>query len=155
MVLDTFFNFIFSFAIKLGAPWSIIIISLILTALMTVAQKYLTNQTEMKHLREELKHLQKEMKSNTNNPDKLPDIQKRSLESNMKYMKLSFRPIIFTSIPIIIIFNWIRTLYPADLDLITFPFPIPLFGIGLGWLGTYILSSIIFSIIIRKIFKIY
>ena len=155
MVLDNFFNFIFSFAINLGAPWSIIIISFIITLIMSLVTKYLTDQTEMKHLKEELQHLQKEIKSNQDNPSKAQEIQKRLIDTNMKYMKQSFKPMLYTFLPIIIFFGWLKSIYPADVDLINWGFNIPLFGIGLGWLGTYIISSIIFSLIIRKLFKIH
>jgi uncharacterized membrane protein (DUF106 family) len=154
MVLDNFFNFIFSFAIKLGAPWSIIIISFVITLIMSLATKYLTDQTEMKSLKEELQHLQKEIKSNQDNPSKAQEIQKRLIDTNMKYMKQSFKPMLYTFLPIIIFFGWLKSLYPTG-DIINFGFNIPLFGMGLGWLGTYIISSIIFSLIIRKLFKIH
>ena len=66
MVLDGFFNFIFGFAINLGPPWSIVIIAFILTLLITLAYKYLTDQDKMKELKTQLKSVQKEIKDNKN-----------------------------------------------------------------------------------------
>jgi len=155
MVLDGIFNFIFWFAIKLGEPWDIIIIALILTFLITLAYKYLTDQEAMKSLKSKLKDIQKEIKENKDQPDKIMGLQKTLMETNLKYMKHSLKPMLFTFLPIIIIFNWIRTLHPQTQILINLPIKLPLIGSGLGWLGTYIISSIIFSMIIRKVFKIH
>lgn len=41
------------------------------------------------------------------------------------------------------------------LKVIKFPFPLPLFGEYFGWLGTYIVFAIIFSMVLRKVLKVH
>ncbi len=41
------------------------------------------------------------------------------------------------------------------LKIIKFPFPLPLFGAYFGWLGTYIVFAIAFSMILRKLLKVH
>jgi len=88
--------------------WSILILSLILSFLISIIYKYTTNQSLMKDLKTEIKELQKEMKQLRDQPQKMMLVQKKAMETNMKYMMHSFRPMIFTFIPIIIIFGWMN-----------------------------------------------
>ena len=64
------------------------------------------------------------------------------MEKNIKYMTKSFKPMLITFIPLIIMLGWLKTTYQT----ITLP---------LGWIWIYIISSLIFSIILRKLLKIH
>lgn len=145
-MLDSFFNFIFGPLINWHPLGALALISFILTALITVAYKYLTDQELMKSLKAELKQLQTEMKEAKNDTQKLMQLQKQSLEKNMKYMTQSFKPTLFTLIPILIIFTWIRKSYTGlELNFI---------GIH-SWIWIYILFSIAFSIVLRKLLRVH
>lgn len=156
MVLDSFFNSIFGPLINaVGSRWSLVIISFILTLLITLAYKLLTKQELMKALKAELKTLQQELKKVKDHPEKFTRVNKQLMEKNLQYFKQSLRPMIITFIPIIIVFGWMRKTYLPAGDLFTWGFSIPFFGTGFGWLMTYIVTSIIFSIIIRKLLKVH
>lgn len=154
-MFDPFFNFIFGWAINLGSPLNIIMMSFILTFIITIMYKLLTDQILLKELKTQVKNHQKEMKNHKDDHQKMMEIQKQAMSLNMKYMKHSMKPMLFTFIPIILIFGWLRN-HPVigDADILSWGFNIPLFGTGLGWLGTYIIFSIIFSMIIRKVLKV-
>ncbi len=155
-MFDSFFNLIFGWAINLGSPWNILMMSLILTSLITIMYKLLTDQILLKELKTQVKNHQKEMKNHKDDHQKMMEIQKQTMSLNMKYMKHSMKPMLFTFIPIILIFGWLRNHQAiGKIDILSWGFHIPLFGTGLGWLGTYIISSIIFSMIIRRVLKVY
>lgn len=132
-------------------PYGLLAISFMITGLITLAYKFMTDQELMKSLKEELKEIQKELKKLKDNPEKMMEVQKKAMEKNMKYMMHSMKPTLITFIPIIIIFGWLRNYYmqlgnPVILDL----------GfVGLTWIWTYILFSIIISISLRKVLKIH
>ena len=155
-MFDNFFNLIFGWAISLGSPWNILIMSFILTLLITVIYKFATDQILLRELKTQVKGYQKEMKNHRDNPQKMMEMQKQAMGLNVKYMKHSMKPMLYTFIPIILIFGWLKN-NPTigGTDIITWGFHLPLFGTGLGWLGTYIISSIAFSMILRKIMKVY
>ncbi len=155
MVFDNFFNFIFGPILKLGAAWSVIIISFILSCLILLFYKLFTDQKLMKSLKEEIKAIQEEAKKFREDPAKSLEISKKAMEKNMILMRHSMRPTLYTFVPLIIIFSWLRNSFKGMGDVVTWGFSIPLFGIGLGWLGLYIISSIIFSVVLRKLLKIY
>lgn len=239
---------IFDPLLKLPILWVVVIMALIITLIITLIYKFTTNQDLMKQLKDEMKELQREMRELKSNPQKMMEVQKKAMQTNMKYMSHSMRSMLFTFIPIILIFGWMNShlayepilagqefttsvlfydnvkgnvelvvpegisvngelnktiekevkwilkgnegeylleykvdgkSYTNDL-LITrennYAKPIQiindktvkqisidnkkmkvlnLFGWKLGWLGSYIILSIIFSMILRKIFKVY
>ena len=155
MVFEKTLNFLFGWAINLGSPWNIIVISFILTLIVDLSMKFLSNQKAMKFLKEEAESIRKEITNFKHDPQKMMELQKKQVESSMKYMKHSLTPTAFTLLPLLVIFNWLRNTFPSGETLINLPFAIPLIGSGLGWLGTYIISSIIFNLILRKLLKLH
>ena len=95
--------------LNLHPALSILIISLLLSLVVTLALKFLTNQTLMKDMRNELKDLQKEMRELKNNPKKMAQINTRFMETNMKYMSHSMKPTLYTFIPILLVFGWLNS----------------------------------------------
>lgn len=146
MVFDSFFNAIFGSLISWNPLIALIIISFILTLLITIAYKYLTDQEVMKSLKLEIKEFQKQIKESKNDTAKMMELNKRSMEKNMQYMMKSFKPTLITLIPIIIIFNWIRNAYNGlELNFL---------GIN-SWIWIYIIFSIVFSIGLRKLMRVH
>lgn len=71
----------------------------------------------------------------------------------MKMMSYSIIPQILIIIPIIIFFRWLGLIFAyITPDKIT---PIYLFGWRPGWLAVYIITGIIWGIIVRKLIKVY
>ena len=68
----------------------------------------MTDQKLMKTLKQEMKDFQKEMKNLKDNPSEFMKVQKRAMETNMKYMMHSMIPTLITLIPIILIFGWLN-----------------------------------------------
>jgi len=109
----------------------------------------LKKEQELRHKRnvisEEINQLQKDMKLLKDNPQKMMDKQKELMSKNFKMMKHNIKPMLFTFIPLIIIFGWLRTVYT----------PLGKIILGLSWFWVYLISAIVFSMIIRKLLKIY
>ncbi len=135
---------------------SMMLFSVVLTFLLTLAYKKLTNPRRMNELKERQKKLREEMKASKNEPEKLERLQKEMLDVSMENMRLSFKPMLITFIPLILIFYGLRVLY-MDMagigNIISWGTKLPIIGDGAGWLLCYIIFSFIFSIIFRKIFK--
>ncbi len=239
--LNSFLDFIFSPLLYLGTFWTVLIISLLLSVIITVIYKYTTDQNLMKQLKDEIKELQKESKELQNHPEKFKEVQSKMMKTNMKVMSESLKPMLYYFLPIIFIFGWMSAnlyfqplaaneefsvdIYAKNVSLtnyegltlienkiigvngeeaVRFSFkgdygeylvlfnangkevkkmilidkkkyntpeekidevkittnnkPIILLNLGfieLGWLGVYIISSVIFSALLRKIMKVY
>ncbi len=108
MVFETLLNPVFGPLVKLPPILGIFIIALIVSLIVTVVYKYMTDQAMMKDLKTRQKEMQKKMKAAKGDPQKAMQLQKQAMEVNMQYMKQSFKPTLITFLPIIIIFGWLN-----------------------------------------------
>ncbi len=105
-LLDPIFNPIFGPFLSWNPALGVVIIAAIITVIITLAYKFLTDQEKMKHLKGRQKGFQTEMKAHKDNHEKLMSIQKDAMKVNMEYMKHSLKPTLFTMLPILLIFGW-------------------------------------------------
>ncbi len=137
--------------------FSIIIFSFVITFILTFVYKKLIPKVKMDELKAKQKELREKMKENKDNPEKMSEIQKEMMEASMKSMKMTFKPMLITFIPLILIFYGLRVLYmdAAKIgNIISWGKSIWIVGDGAGWLLCYIFFSFVFSLILRKLFKI-
>jgi uncharacterized membrane protein (DUF106 family) len=118
---------------------SLMLVSLVVTFVSSLAQKWLTNQEHLRNLKKRQKEIQQELK-NCKDECHLKELNSEILSITGVMMKSSMRPVLVTAIPFLILFYFLRTEYVALL--------------GNWWIAYYIISSIVFSLIIRKILDI-
>jgi uncharacterized membrane protein (DUF106 family) len=106
--LNPFFDVVFGWLLVIPPFWSIMLLSLLVSLIIVVITKFTTDQDLMKRLKGESKELQKQMKTLKDHPEKLMAVQKQQMEMSMKMMRQSFRPMIWTLIPILLIFGWMQ-----------------------------------------------
>lgn len=106
---NSFLDPVLGWILYLDPALGILIISLLVSVIINLSIKFLTNQSLMRELKDEMKELQKQMKSLKNNPNKLSKANSRFMETNMKYMSHSMRPTLFTFLPIIVVFGWLNS----------------------------------------------
>lgn len=149
MVVKEIFDFLFGWAVAISPLLGIIFISFILSLLSSIAWKYLTDQDLLKSIRENSSKLREEMKKHKDDPKKLSEINskmgKESLETMKIQYKQSIKPMIATLIPFALAFVWIRNTYQPFGDIF----------LGMGAIWTYIVFSMVFSMILRKAMKVY
>jgi uncharacterized membrane protein (DUF106 family) len=146
-MLDGFFDILFRWALNVSPVFGIFVVSLILTLLITIIYKYVTNQEEMKQLKTEIKELQKKMKEHKEDPKKAMEVQKEAMSKNMSYMMKSLKPTLITFLPLILVFSWLRNAYEGmDLNFL---------GFINSWIWVYIIFSIVLSMMLRKALKVY
>ena len=136
---------------------SIITFSFIITLILTFAYKKFIPKEKMDSLKEKQKELREKLKENRDNPEKIQEIQKEMMDASMKSMKLTFKPMLITFIPLILIFYGLKMLYMNKAqvgNIIAWGKTLPIVGTGAGWFLCYIVFSFIFSLILRKLFKI-
>ena len=120
-----------------NARISIVILSFLVTLFITIVTYYMTDRERMKELKEKQKRLRAEIKNHRDNPQKMMELNKQMMEDMPEQLKHSFKPMMITMIPILIIFAWLRSTFVLT-------------AIAKTWFWWYIGSSIIFSISLRK-----
>lgn len=139
-VLDPSAGRLLAWNITLG----MIIFTAILSLFLTMMQKYTTDQATLREIKKEQKLLQEEMKQYKDDPAKVLELQKKQFAIIPKTMEITMRPIMYTSIPIILLFRWFGDYF------ITNPGKV----LGMHWLLAYIIFSMVFTTIFRKVFKV-
>ena len=147
MVLENLFDSAFGSFVSSAPLTFLLVTSFVISLIVTVAYKYFTNQEMMKALKEDITRIQKELKNSKDNQARMMELNKEVLDKNMKYMMHGFIPSLITLVPLLIIFGWLRNAY-KDTSL-------NFLGFIDSWLWVYILVSIVASILIRKMLKVY
>ncbi len=145
MVFDGLFDALFGWAIAIDPLFGVVFVAFVLTLLITLAYKHFTDQHLLQSIKERTKKMQKEMKGLSGDMEALKKKQSEMMELQMKMMMQTLKPMLITMLPIILVFAWLRTAYEGVGDI---------FWI-FGWLGSYIIFSIVFSIVLRKLLKVH
>lgn len=106
--LDPVLNTVLGPLLSMDPTYAVALIAFLMTLLLTLAYKFLTDQDLMKDLKAQIKGFQEQMKTLKEHPEKMMKVQKQAMELNMKYMMHSMKPTLFTFIPIILIFGWLN-----------------------------------------------
>ena len=136
MVLETIENLIIA-----NPKPSIIVIALLVAVFINIVNYFVMDKNRMKELKEVQKACQIKLKDNKGDSKILSEVNKQMLECSAEMMKHSFKPMLITFIPIIIVFAFIRNVYAAT-------------ELAKNWIWWYLGASIIFSMILRKVFKL-
>ncbi|VVB76586.1 Uncharacterised protein [Candidatus Tiddalikarchaeum anstoanum] len=139
-------------------PWLTPLIFTALIALLTsilsqLAFAFFTDKTFMKTGQEEMKKLQQELLKMKVDEQGYSEKQNKLLDLNMSIMTHTMKPTMVTMIPFLLIFLYAKSVIPTEQPLISFPVSLPFIGPSLEFIGTYILFSLIFTTIIRKIIR--
>ena len=128
--------------------WGMFLLIAIISLIMTLVQKYGTDQEALREIKKEQKFVQQEMKKYKHDPAKLMEFNKKQMEKMPEIMKITMRPLIFTFVPFVLLFRWFHD-YFSTAALEGFRF------LGfLSWFWFYLIFSIIFSSIFRKALKV-
>src|SRR3990172_5722393 len=106
--LDPFFDKAFGFMLNWPPLLAILVLSFIISLIIVLVYKWMTDQNEMKRLKDELSSHQKKMKELKSDPEKMMKAQKEAMSVNMQYMSKSMKPTLITFLPIILIFGWMN-----------------------------------------------
>ena len=140
-VLDPTAGVLLNWNISFG----MLVITAIITLIITLVQKYTIDQDTLRELKKEQKFLRDEMKKYKEHPQKVLELQSKNLELATKTMDLSMSSILYTALPIVLFFRWFSDYFIVN--------DVKIFGF-FSWFWAYLILSIIFSIIFRKIFKL-
>ncbi len=114
MAYYDFLNIIFAPLLKLPVLFAVIILSFIISVIIIIITKYMTDQVMMKKLKEDIKENQRLAKESRGNPAKLMEVQKKQMELTKQQFKHSLKPTLITFIPIILIFTWMSSTFAYE-----------------------------------------
>ncbi len=124
----------------------LILITGVLNFFTTLLHKKVTDQDLLKQIKEEQKLVQEEMKLYKANPGKSLELSKKSAELAMKTMPITMRPVIYTTIPFILLIRWFGDYFKET--------PVEVFGFMSG-IWAYIVLFVVWSMLFRKWMKVH
>jgi uncharacterized membrane protein (DUF106 family) len=107
-LVNAIFDPLFGWMLNLPSLLAIFLLALFLGLVSTLLQKYLTDQAKMKRLRDDTKKLQKQYQALAKtDPEKALKLQQKMMPLQLDLMKESFKPLLVTMIPFLMIFFWL------------------------------------------------
>ena len=85
--------------------WGIILIAFVVNIFIVVITNFMTDKKRAQELKDKQKSLRDELKKHKDNPQKMMEINKQMIEDMPEQMKQSFKPMIITLIPLLILFK--------------------------------------------------
>lgn len=170
--LNTAFGWMFKLtgSTKMNMLIGIFGVSVLISLLINLVTMKVVDQTDMREKKKKLKELQDRFNEATKNKDtkKSEKVQREMLDLQMEFSKHAMRPMMYYMLPILLIFGWMRNFQPLQNYIISnsgfiaeLPFSFPLWKFvqmgrpdAIGWLGWYLLCSLMTSTIMRKMLKI-
>ncbi len=120
---------------------SVILAALLVAFFISLVNYFVLDKERMREIKGKQKALQEEMKNHKDNPQKLMELQKEMFSHMGETMRHSMKPMLITFIPLIILFPIIRNMLLTT-------------SIASTWFWWYLVSSLISSMIFRKLFKL-
>lgn len=134
------------FLLNLNIYFGMVAIVLFITIITTLIQKYATDQKALKELKDEQKAVQEEMKLHKDNPQKVAELSRKQMEFIPQTFRLTSRPLLLTGVPLILFFRWFGDKFMALGE--------PKFFGFMSWFIFYLIIAMVFSAILRKVFKV-
>lgn len=133
-----------------AAGREIVMVSFAIVMTSSLVRKAVIDKERLDETKKKLKENQNILKEATKSGDtkRAKKAQAELTQSMMENLKIGMKPMMFTFIPFILVFSWLRGHY-GDIGSV-----VSLFGYELGWLGWYISCSMITSIILNKLMGI-
>ena len=132
----------------------IAVIAMVISIASAIVNKKVTNQKRMKEIKDKVSEFQKRYNAAKKSGDKalvekMEHEQKEVMTLSMEMMTGSFKPMLFTFLPIIIIFFLLQQKYMGESTVIT----LPVIG-TLGWFWWYFIVAIVAGLSFEMIYKV-
>ncbi len=150
-MFSDFFNLLFAPVLALGNVTAITLISMLLSLVIVVIYKFTADQPTMKGLKEQIEaERKKSIEAQKSNDTKaMNESLSKMTDLNKKYLSMSMKPMLFSSVVFLPFLPWFFERF-KDVA-INLPFNVPFAGSTLSWFWWYLLLSIPFNTIMRKI----
>jgi uncharacterized membrane protein (DUF106 family) len=116
--------------------------------LSTLIQKKLMDIDLVRSLKGDMKRISQEVKKHKDDAQKVTELTKKQLDVSKQLMIHQMKPSMISSLPVLPAFLLFQRLFEGVVLLL--PVSLPLIGAQLGWLGVFILTMIVSSLVFRK-----
>ncbi len=132
----------------------VLLLSIGLSALMIIVTRLLTDQKELKKIKNDMKFFKEKMEKARKSGDtvKAEQFMNEMLKASNKQLKHTMKPLFVSMIVFFGAFQFLGTTY-ADI-VVTLPFALPFLGTKINWFWWYLIVITPSSIFLRRFFDI-
>lgn len=129
---------------------TIFFVAVVMVSISTMVRRATVDMEKVKESKKKSKEQQKRLKEAQKRGDakEMAQIQEEMLKLMNEQIKQSFKPLLITIIPFMLVFGWLRDQYGEIGDVAI------VFGYGLSYLWWYLLISIPISLVINRLLKL-
>lgn len=122
---------------------SIVLVGLVITFFISLINYFFMDKDRVREIKKKQKEIQAQIKEHqkAGNHEKMMDLNKQLFAHSGEMMKHSIKPMLITIVPIIVLFGFIRNVYATT-------------EIAKTWFWYYFVSSIVGSLVFRKVFNL-
>ncbi len=134
-----------------GLPAAVaeLLISVGIAFLIALIYKFLANHEEIRNIKLGMKEKQAKLKEfQKTNPSEATKIANEMMALSSKQMRMSMKPMMVTMLLVFITLPFVAGLFPGNV--VDLPFTLPFLGSSLTWLWWYMMVSIPFGVLFRK-----
>lgn len=151
-MIVTAFDVVFSPLSIFSPHVSLLIISIMLTAIVLLINRFSVN----KKLMEEIKHKMEEIRENLTQAQKAGNTEEvnkflgEMMKTNSQYMRQMLKAMIISIIILALFLPWLNYKY-GGMAIVKLPFALPILGSSLSWIWWYVLVSFAMGWVLKKL----
>ena len=128
----------------------VLVFSLVLSFVIAVLYRVLTNPEEIRRIKEELKFYREKSKKaqKASNTAEVQKLTNDMLKLSQKQMSMMMKPMFVSAIVFFIALGWLHSTFSEVV--VNLPFPLPFFGAELTWFWWYVIITLPATFIFRK-----
>ncbi|MBN2014340.1 MAG: DUF106 domain-containing protein [Candidatus Altiarchaeota archaeon] len=132
------------------AGYEITLISAVIVVMSSLVRRVVIGQDKMDAMKNLMKEKQAKFKEISKSGDmkRIQKAQEEMLQLTMENLKHSFKPMLITFIPIILVFGWLRDQYGSLNNVAS------LFGFDLSWFWWYFICAMVISLVFNKVLEV-
>ena len=122
---------------------SIVLIALLVSFFISLINYFFLDKERMKEIKSKQKEIQKKIKEHqkAGETEKMLQLQKEMMADMPEMFKHSFKPMLITLVPILLMFSYVRNVFAQT-------------TLASSWFWWYLITALISSMIFRKLLKL-
>ena len=147
------FDLVFEPILSLPNFISLTIFSVLITALLVLANRFILGKRTTKEIQKRFMELREEILKyqKIGDVEKLNEVMKEFSKLNKIYLKQTGKILVISLLVFLFLFPWLREKYSGDSTVAELPFSLPFIGENLSWFVWYIFASFVVSFILKKL----
>lgn len=147
----------------MGDILMVFIWSVLLSLVLSLIYRFLTNPSEIRRIKRDMQFYRKKMNEaqKAGNKEEMDRYLKQSMKLNQEHLKHNMKPMIFSMALFLVVLGWLNNAYtdlvvplPINLPVLGWEFPFLHLTMEYNWFWWYLVITVPFTFVFRKLFGV-